>query len=69
MRQRNHIIAAVFMVLSFLSSYGQEVPESTKQQLENLVEVTEEETENDELLQQWNYLKKEPGISCGCFPV
>src|SRR5437870_3571697 len=60
MRHGQHILIGALMLFSFLNSYAQEVPENTKQQLENLAEVNEDETENDELLQQWNYLKKQP---------
>lgn len=44
-------------------SYGliaQEVPSDIKQQLENLAEVTDAETEDDSFLQQIAYLKKDP---------
>jgi hypothetical protein len=39
---------------------AQELPNSTKQQLENLADATEEETEDDTYLQQLAYLRKEP---------
>jgi hypothetical protein len=44
----------------FKLSAGQELPNSTKQQLENLADVMEEETEDDAYLQQLSYLQKEP---------
>jgi len=39
---------------------AQELPNSTKQQLENLADAMEEETEDDNFLQQLSYLHKEP---------
>jgi hypothetical protein len=36
----------------FLFSRGQDLPNSTKQQLESLADATEEETEDDTYLQQ-----------------
>ena len=44
---------------SFLAS-TQELPNSTKQQLENLADATEEETEDDSYLQHLDYLRKDP---------
>lgn len=60
MRQSRHIILSFMLSISTLFVVSQELPENTKQQLENLAEVTEEETENDEFLQLWNYLRKHP---------
>jgi hypothetical protein len=49
-------------VIGFCIQYvfAQELPNSTKQQLENLADATEEETEDDTYLQQLAYLRKEP---------
>lgn len=60
MKPHKPVFATILLALCCFYSSAQEVPENTKQQLENLAEVTEEETENDELQQQWNYLKKDP---------
>ena len=47
-------------VLYVQNVFAQELPNSTKQQLENLADATEEETEDDTYLQQLAYLRKEP---------
>lgn len=54
------IIAVFFPLIICNKAFGQELPENTKQQLENLAEALEEEPENDEFLQQLYYLRKEP---------
>lgn len=43
---------------SFIAA--QDLPNATKQQLENLADVTEQETEDDAYLQQLSYLQKDP---------
>lgn len=55
----NTIILFASLVL-FHRAFSQELPNSTKQQLENLADATEEETEDDAYLQQLDYLRKEP---------
>ena len=47
----------IFFNFLFLFSYGQDLPNSTKQQLESLADATEEETEDDAYLQQLAYLQ------------
>ncbi len=46
--------------LFFPVANAQELPSSIKQQLENLADATEEETEDDTYLQQLTYLRSEP---------
>jgi hypothetical protein len=51
----------MLLIGSFVQNvFAQELPNSTKQQLENLADATEEETEDDAYLQQLAYLRKEP---------
>ena len=56
--------AFVFFVLlsffSMLAAYSQEIPANTEQQLENLTEVNQSETEDDSYLQQLEQFKKNP---------
>ena len=54
------ILLLLFFNSSFLFSHGQDLPNSTKQQLESLADATEEEPEDDAYLQQLAYLQKEP---------
>lgn len=54
------ITSIIVFRISIISAYAQELPSSTKQQLENLADATEEETEDDAYLQQLTYLRKEP---------
>jgi hypothetical protein len=48
------------LTLCFYINNAQELPSSIKQQLENLTDATEEETEDDTYLQQLSFLYKEP---------
>ncbi|HZF63286.1 MAG TPA: helix-hairpin-helix domain-containing protein [Chitinophagaceae bacterium] len=50
----------VFLLLAPKVMFCQELPDNTQQQLENLTELSEEEPDNDELLQQFFYLRKHP---------
>jgi hypothetical protein len=54
------ILFIILFNFLFLFSRGQDLPNSTKQQLESLADATEEETEDDAYLQQLAYLQKEP---------
>jgi hypothetical protein len=60
LRQAISILLFLLLTFSFLFSGAQEIPNATKQQLENLADATEQETEDDTYLQQLSYLRKEP---------
>ena len=60
MKKAVSILFFLFFTFCFLFSVAQELPNSTKQQLENLADATEQETEDDTYLQQLFYLRRDP---------
>jgi DNA uptake protein ComE-like DNA-binding protein len=53
------VITAI-LILCFNGTRAQDLPSGTEQQLENLSDVTEEETEDDAYLQQLQYYTLHP---------
>ena len=54
-----------FLIILFIIKYspfsfGQEIPPTTQQQLENLTDAQQTETENDSYLQELEHFKKHP---------
>ncbi|HMU45767.1 MAG TPA: helix-hairpin-helix domain-containing protein [Chitinophagaceae bacterium] len=60
MKLVKQILVTAFAVFSSLFIYSQEIPVSTEQQLENLTNATEEETEDDTFLQDLERFRKNP---------
>ncbi len=54
------LLIILFIINYSLFSFGQEVPPSTEQQLENLTDAQQAETEDDSYLQELEHFKKHP---------
>lgn len=54
------LLIIVYMVMATVAVQGQELPPETRQQLENLADVQEQEPEDDALLQQLAYWQRRP---------
>ena len=56
---RSAVLILLTILLS-LYSYAQEIPVNTEQQLENLADTDQAETEDDSFLQELEYFRKNP---------